>query len=147
MQTAQRVYNSSSLPDDARQVFSRQQLVDLRAGARGDIDVDHLLAAPDEAPNLRRFRDRFEYRAVAVQGGRAAFLRLGLHVFHFSSSCACVVRSMWYNGFTGGFFNTVYFLYVKPNTSIFGFQCPYLYINRANTHANLRITSRPRKKA
>ena len=82
MQTAQTVYNSSSLPDNARQVFSRQQFVDLRAGSRGDIDADQLLFPANNPPNIRRFRYRFEYRAVAVQYWRAAFLRLGLHVFH-----------------------------------------------------------------
>ena len=73
-----------SLPDDARQGFSRQQLVDLRVGSRGDIDADQLLFPADNPPNIRLLRDRLEHSAVAVQGGRAAFLRLGLHVFHFS---------------------------------------------------------------
>ena len=95
MQTAQTVYNPSILPSDPRQVFSWQQLVDLRAGSRGDIDADQLLFPADNPPDVRLLRDRFEYLAVAVKDGRAASIRLGLHVFHFSSSCACVLRSMW----------------------------------------------------
>ena len=84
-----------TLPDDARQVFLRQQLVDLRAGSRGDIDADQLLFPADNPPDVRLLRDRLEHSAVAVKSGRAAFIRLGLHVFHFSSSCACGLRSMW----------------------------------------------------
>lgn len=61
-----------------------EQLFNLRAGTCGCIDVNCLLTAPYESAYLRVFRHRHGNPAVTVQGGRAAFLRLGLHVFHFS---------------------------------------------------------------
>ena len=53
-----------TLPDDARQGFSRQQLVDLRARARGNVDADQLLFPADDPPDVRLFWDRFENGAI-----------------------------------------------------------------------------------
>lgn len=74
-----------TLPDDARQVFSWQQFVDLCAGPCGDIDADQPLFAAYNPPDFRHLRDRFAYLAVTVQGGCAAFLLLGVRVVHFLS--------------------------------------------------------------
>ena len=61
---------------------SRHQLVDLRARARGKVDADQLLLTADDPPDVRLIRDRFEYSAIGVQYGRAAFLRLCVRDFH-----------------------------------------------------------------
>ena len=61
-----------------------RKYIDICTGMCGKIHADYLLVAVNDPADIRARWDVFEYLAVVVRGGRAAFLRLGLHVFHFS---------------------------------------------------------------